>query len=127
MLEYRITAELKIYDLSSNDSVSDRVNLKAYNIFYLLPLEHNNWISIQVGEINALSTFDDFRALLAAEPAHVGEEEAPLRIVRVCVSVRVFVVGAVVAGPLEYAVLVQENYVIRKCLKGVQYLVHKKD
>lgn len=72
---------------------------------YSLFLEHDEGISLQVGHVNLLSILDDFGMLPGHQPADVGEEEAAIRVVRIRVRVRVFVVLPMVAHPNPEAIL----------------------
>lgn len=68
-------------------------------------LEHNVRIRLQVGHVDQLALFLHIRVLLATEPAHVGEKEAALDVVRVGVGLGELVVHSVVARPGVDAVL----------------------
>lgn len=76
-------------------------SLRANSLF----LKHDVGIGLQVGHVNLLSILDDFRMLPAHQPANVGEEEAAIGIVRICVGVRVLVVLTVIPDPYPEAVL----------------------
>ena len=69
-------------------------------------MERTDRVIDDVTDVNLLALDLDLLVLAEHEPAAVGEEEATLGIVRVCVGLRVLVVHAVVAHPL-YDVILQ--------------------
>ena len=72
-------------------------------------LEHDEAIARQVGEVELLALGHDVGVLLHVEPAHVREEEAARRVVRVRVRLGVLVVHAVVARPVVDRALVRDR------------------
>lgn len=63
-------------------------------------MEHHNRILQQIAVIQLLPFFDHIRVLPHHEPSDVGKEKTPLRVVRVRVGFRVFVMHSVVLHPL---------------------------
>lgn len=71
----------------------------------LLALPDDHPVLLEVGHVHG-ATLDQHVAMLADhQPAHVREEEASLRVVRVGVGVRELVVHTMVAHPLVDVVL----------------------
>lgn len=68
-------------------------------------MEHQDGIGAQVGEIQSPSLFLNIRMLFAEQPAHMREEKSPGGVVRICISFRVFVVDAMVTGPMVDGIL----------------------
>lgn len=68
-------------------------------------LEHDGAVPFEVAEVNTGTPAPHVGMLANQEPAHVREEEAPARVVRVGVSVGELVVHAVVPHPLVDVVL----------------------
>lgn len=71
----------------------------------LLFLEHNVFVSLQVGHVDFLSKFQDFWVLSRHQPSNVTEEKATVGIMRVSISVRIFVVLTMITDPNIKAVL----------------------
>lgn len=57
-------------------------------------LEHDVWIGFQVAHVDLVSKLLHVGMLLAQQPAHMGEEKAASRVVRICVCVAEFVMNA---------------------------------
>lgn len=74
-------------------------------VFCAPSLERTNWVTSDVTNIDLLTLDLDLWVFANHEPAAVGEEEAALGVVRVCVGLGVLVVDAVVANPLYNVVL----------------------
>lgn len=68
-------------------------------------LEFENWIRVQIGNVDAFPFSFDLGMFTAQQPAHVTEEEAPFGVVRVGVGFAVFVVDSVVARPIHGCIL----------------------
>lgn len=69
-------------------------------------LEHDETISLEVGKVKFFSLRHDVRVLLDVEPSHVSEEKAASCVVGVSVGFAVFVVHAMIAGPVPDGSLV---------------------
>lgn len=70
------------------------------------PLEANDDVLLQVGEIHFATCLDDIRVLLYEQPTHVSEEKSASSIVGISRSFRKFVVDSVIAGPVVDTALV---------------------
>lgn len=78
--------------------------------WYVEPaLESDQWVLFEVTHVDSLSLLDDVRVFSAQKPTDVREEEPALSVVRVGVGLRVLVVHAMVATPLEDVVLEGQN------------------
>jgi len=64
-------------------------------------LEHDKGVFLKIREIKLTASLYNGRVLLHEEPPHMCEEESTSSIMRVCVSLRVFVVDAVITCPVE--------------------------
>lgn len=71
----------------------------------LLFLEHDDFICLQVRQLQLLALLDDVGVLAYEQPANVSEEKAPHCIVGVGIRLRVLVVNPVVPRPLVDVVL----------------------
>ena len=72
---------------------------------HILPLKHDHFIGLQVGELQLASLLDDVRVLPHQEPADVGEEESPQGVMGVRVCLREFMVDSVISSPLINIIL----------------------
>jgi hypothetical protein len=68
---------------------------KHSKLDYVLGLEPQDWIVLQVAHVDFRLELHQFRMLLDQQPANVGEEEASTRIERVPISVSELVVSSV--------------------------------
>lgn len=76
-------------------------------------MEHDHRIFIKVSNVYATPSFNNFRTLLTAQPAHVRVEQAALCVVRIRVRVCVLVVSTVVTSPFEDAVLQVKKKILK--------------
>lgn len=75
------------------------------SIIDLLPLKHYNLVSKQVTKLQLLAFLDNIRVFAHQQPANVSKEETPGSIVRVSISLRIFVVNPVVSSPFKDIIL----------------------
>ena len=68
-------------------------------------LKHDDFIFVQIAQIQLLSLLYDIGVFSHQQPPDMREEETSLRIMRVCVGLRILVVNAVVARPFKDVVL----------------------
>lgn len=66
-----------------------------------LSLEKQGWISVQVAHVDLRTKLLHVRMLFDQQPAHVREEEAALRVVRISIGVGELVMNSMIAHPLE--------------------------
>ena len=72
----------------------------------MLPsLEHNEFIFVQIAQIQLLSFFYDIWMLPDHQPSNVCKEEASFSVVGVSVGFRKLVMNAVVSNPFKDVVL----------------------
>lgn len=64
-------------------------------------LEEQNWIVVEISEIQFESHLSHLGVLAMEEPTNVGEEPATVRVVRIGVRFRRFVMQTMVSTPLE--------------------------
>lgn len=74
-----------------------------------LLLEHNNGIGFQIAHIDLFALLLDVGMFSAEQPTHVGKEEATSGVVGIGISVREFVMDAMIACPLVNAILEGER------------------
>ena len=72
---------------------------------YVLSLKSTDWITSDVTDVDQSALGLDLGVFARHQPAAVGEEETTLGVVRVGVGLRVLVVHAVVAHPVDDRVL----------------------
>jgi len=65
----------------------------------VLPLEHADCIRLQIRHVDDLPLGHDLGVGGQEEPAHVGEEEATFRIMRIRIGLRELVVYPMIQGP----------------------------
>lgn len=70
---------------------------------FLLKLQ--NWVWFQIAHVDLGAIFFHIRVLFAHQPAHVREKETAAGVVRVSIRISKLVMHAVVANPLDDAVL----------------------
>lgn len=63
-------------------------------------MKHYNFVRRQVIELQLFPLLDDIGVFAHHQPADVSEEEAPDGVVRVGISLRIFMVNPVVSSPL---------------------------
>lgn len=80
-------------------------NMKIVSLF----LPHDDRVSFQVFHVDRATFGGDVRMFAHHQPAHVREEEAAGRVVRVCIRVGELVMDPVVAHPFVYVVLERER------------------
>lgn len=97
----------KIEEKEDNGLVLPPLSIEIVRKFQLnlLFLEHNPFVSFQVGHVNFFSVFDNFWMFLWHQPADVAEEESTVSIVRICICVRIFMVLSVITNPYIKAIL----------------------
>lgn len=78
--------------------------------FDLLPLVNTHWITGDVTDVDLLAFDLDLWVFPHHQPATVREEEASLGVMRVSVSLRVFVVHPVIPNPLDDVILQPANH-----------------
>lgn len=71
-------------------------------------LEHNHWIGFQVRHIDFFAIFQDLWMLSGHQPTDVAEEEATVCIMRISISVRVFMMLTMITNPDVQTVLWRE-------------------
>lgn len=76
---------------------------KQQKLSLLLELEPR--IGLQITHVHFGTVFSDLRVFFAHQPSHVREEKAPAGVVWISVRVAELVVDAVIAHPLDDAVL----------------------
>lgn len=92
-------------------------------------LPDDDRICLEITHINRGSFVNDIRVLADQEPAHVWEEEASLRVVRVRIRVREFMVDSVVPYPFVKVILqnaLSNNYntFLQKFLRGAYFFMN---
>lgn len=75
-------------------------------------LPDDNKILLEIAHINRSPFADDIRMLTDQKPTHVRKEETPLRVVRIRVRVREFMMDSVIPHPLINMIL--ESYGLQK-------------
>lgn len=71
----------------------------------ILPLKHHNFVGVQVSKLQLASFLNNVRVFAHQQPANVSKEEAPDGVVRVSISLRIFVVNPVVTSPFKDIIL----------------------
>ena len=90
--------------MHTKDQVPRLIHQRCFS-HYSLPLKHDNFICLQVTELQLASFFYDVGVLANHEPSNVGKEESPYGVVGVCVRLRVLMVDPMVSYPLEDVIL----------------------
>lgn len=68
-------------------------------------LPNDNRILLEIAHVDRGTLVDDVRMLAHQEPAHVREEEASLRVVRIRIRVRKLVVDSMIPHPFVNMIL----------------------
>lgn len=71
----------------------------------MLLVELDNRIGQHVAHVDQTTLFDALRVLPQHQPTNVGEEEAPVRVVRVGIGFGVLVMDSVIPDPIVQTVL----------------------
>lgn len=71
----------------------------------LLFLEHHHWVRFQVAHVDRFAFGDDRRVFTAHQPAHMGEKETAMGVMRIRIGVAVFVMLTMVTHPNVQAIL----------------------
>lgn len=64
-------------------------------------MEKKSFVVLQIAHVDFRAERLNVRMLLNKQPAHVGKEKSPLRIMGIGISVGELVVNTVIANPLE--------------------------
>lgn len=68
-------------------------------------MKHHNFVGVQVSKLQLASFLNNVRVFAHQQPANVSKEEAPDGVVRVSISLRIFVVNPVVTSPFKDIIL----------------------
>eukprot|EP01083_Nonionella_stella_P280898 955810_1 len=95
-------------EFDSNLCREDEAHVKCKPRIQLL-LEHDYRILVEIAKIKLFSGSDNLRVFLHIQPSHVSIEESPHGIVGIGISLRVFVVDAMITGPMVNGSLVGDG------------------
>lgn len=84
-------------------------------------LPNDNRILLEIAHVDRGTLADDIRMLAYQEPAHVREEEASLRVVRICIRVRKLMMDSVIPHPFVNMILrnIIFSRIIEKIFKNI--------